>query len=78
MNNNEPIVLGKVKKSGSSKPILVIIIFLFIGSIILFIPTISNYFEDYNVIDLIKNGEIIDFIINHDSYIKKGTTNDNK
>lgn len=77
MNNNEPIVLGKVKKSGGSKPILVIIIFLFIGSIILFIPTIANYFGDYNVIDLIKNGEIIDFITNHDSYIKKGTTNDN-
>ena len=32
MNNNEPIVLGKVKKSGGSKPILVIIIFLFIDN----------------------------------------------
>mgnify|MGYP004478814761 FL=1 len=69
MNNNEPITLGKLKKGGKSKPILIILIFLIIGSIILFIPTISNYFGDYNIIDLIKNGEIIDFFKNHDSYI---------
>lgn len=77
MNNNEPITLGKVKKSGNNKPILIIIIFLIIGSIILFIPTISNYFGDYNVLELIKNGEIIDFITNHDSYIKKGISSSN-
>lgn len=77
MNNNEPITLGKVKKSGNNKPILIIIIFLIIGSIILFIPTISNYFGDYNILELIKNGEIIDFIINHDSYIKKGISSSN-
>lgn len=78
MNNNEPIILGKIKKSGASKPILIIIIFLIIGSIILFIPTISNYFGDYNIIDLIKNGEIIDFFKNHDSYINKINDNNNK
>lgn len=73
MNSNEPIILGKVKKNGASKPILIIIIFLIIGSIILFVPTISNYFGDYSIIDLIKNGEIIDFIKNHNSY--KNITN---
>ena len=76
MNNNEPIILGKVKKSGASKPILVIIIFLIVGSIILFIPTISNYFGDYNIVDLIKNGEIVNFFVNHDSYIKKSIVED--
>ena len=76
MNNNEPIILGKVKKSGASKPILVIIIFLIVGSIILFIPTIANYFGDYNIVDLIKNGEIVNFFVNHDSYIKKSIVED--
>lgn len=76
MNNNEPIILGKVKKSGASKPILVIIIFLIVGSIILFIPTISNYFGDYNIVDLIKNREIVNFFVNHDSYIKKSIVED--
>ncbi len=71
MNNNEPITLGKVKKGASGKPIIVVIIFLFIGAIILFLPTIINYFGEYNIIDLVKNGQIIDFIANHDSYINK-------
>lgn len=69
--NNEPITLGKIKKGGKTKPILIIIIFLFMGSCILFLPTIINYFGDYNLIDLIKNGELIDFFKNHNSYINK-------
>lgn len=71
MNNNEPVVLGKVKKGSAGKPLVVIIVFLFIGSIILFLPTIINYFGDYNIIDLIKNGEIINFFTNHDDFVKK-------
>lgn len=71
MNNNEPVVLGKVKKGSAGKPMVVIIVFLFIGSIILFLPTIINYFGDYNIIDLIKNGEIINFFTNHDAYVNK-------
>lgn len=77
MNDNEPVILGKVKKNGASKPILVIIVFLIIGSIILFIPTIVNYFGDYSPLELIKNGEIIDFFINHDSFVKRKINNDN-
>lgn len=69
--NNESITLGKIKKGGKTKPILIIIIFLFMGSFILFLPTIINYFGDYNLIDLIKNGELIDFFKNHNSYINK-------
>lgn len=69
--DNEPITLGKIKKGGKTKPILIIIIFLFMGSFILFLPTIINYFGDYNLIDLIKNGELIDFFKNHNSYINK-------
>lgn len=69
--NNEPITLGKIKKGGKTKPILIIIIFLFMGSFILFLPTIINYFGDYNLIDFIKNGELIDFFKNHNSYINK-------
>ena len=69
MNNNEPVVLGKVKKGGTGKPILVIIILLFIGATIFLLPTILSYFGDYNIIDLIKNGEIVDFIQNHDKYM---------
>lgn len=78
MNNESPIVLGKVKKGSAGKPIVVVIIFLFIGSILLFIPTINNYFGDNKIIDLIKNGEIIDFFINHDNYVDKPIINNNK
>lgn len=78
MNNNEPVILGKIKKSGKNKPILIILIFLIIGSIVLFIPTISNYFGDYNVIDLIKNGEIINFFKNHNSYISNNNITKNE
>jgi len=74
MNNNEPVVLGKVKKGKTGNPVIVIIVFLFIGAIVLFLPTIMNYFGDYNVIDLIKNGQIIDFFQNHDAYINKSNT----
>lgn len=76
MNNNEPIILGKVKKESAGKPMVIVIVFLFIGSIILFLPTIINYFGDYSIIDLIKNGQIIDFFTNHDAYVNKsiGTT----
>ena len=69
MNNNEPITLGKVKKGGAGKPILVIIILLFIGSAIFLLPTVLNYFGDYSIIDLIKDGNIVDFIQNHDQYM---------
>lgn len=75
MNNNEPIVLGKVKKGSAGKPMVVVIVFLFIGSIILFLPTIINYFGDYSVIDLVKNGKIIDFFTNHDAYVNKPISN---
>lgn len=71
MNNNEPVVLGKVKKGSAGKPMVVVIVFLFIGAIILFLPTIINYFGDYNIVDLIKNGEIINFFTNHDNYVNK-------
>ena len=77
MNNNEPIVLGKVKKGSAGKPMAVVIIFLFIGSIILFLPTIINYFGDYNIIDLVKNGQIVDFFINHDNYVNQPISNNN-
>lgn len=76
MNNNDPIVLGKIKKGSTGKPIAFLIIFLFLGAVILFAPNIINYFGDYNVIDLIANGQIIDFIKNHDNYMKE--TNDSK
>ena len=69
MNNNEPVVLGKVKKGGAGKPILIIIILLFIGGAIFLLPTMLNYFGDYSIIDLLKNGEIIDFIENHEKYM---------
>lgn len=71
MNNNEPIILGNVKKGKTGKPIVVVIIFLFIGVIILFLPILLSYFGDYSILDLIKNGEIIDFFINHEYYMNK-------
>jgi len=71
MNNNEPIILGKVKRGSAGKPLLVIIILLFVGAIILFLPTIGSYFGDYNIINLVKEGKIIDFFINHDLYVDK-------
>lgn len=78
MNNNEPVVLGKVKKGSAGKPMVVVIVFLFIGSIILFLPTIINYFGDYNIIDLIRNGEIINFFTNHDAYVNKPISDTSK
>lgn len=81
MNNNEPLVLGKIKKGKTGKPLVVLIIFLFAGAIIFFLPSIGEYFSGYNIIDLIKNGEIIDFFINHENYADKNiaiTTTTNK
>ena len=78
MNDNEPVILGKVKKGSAGKPLVVLIIFLFIGSFILFLPTIINYFGDYNIVDLIKNGEIVDFFINHDLYVEQPINNKDK
>lgn len=75
MNNNEPIVLGKVKKGSAGKPLVVLIVFLFMGAFVLFLPTIINYFGDNNIVDLIKNGQIIDFFINHDNYTDKKISN---
>ena len=46
--NNELITLGKIKKGGKTKPILIIIIFLFMGSFILFLPTIIDFFKNHN------------------------------
>lgn len=77
MNNNEPIVLGKVKKGSAGKPLVVLIVFLFLGAFILFLPTIISYFGDYNIVDLIKNGQIIDFFKNHDNYVDKPISNKN-
>lgn len=77
MNTQEPVILGKVKKGSAGKPILVIILFLFIGSIILFLPTIQDYFGDNNIIELIKNGQIVDFFVNHDLYVDKPIINNN-
>lgn len=69
MNDNEPIVLGKVQKGKTGKPLVVVIIFLFIGAALFFLPTIASYFGDYSVVELIKNGQIVDFFINHDYYM---------
>lgn len=76
MNNNEPLVLGKIKKGKTGKPLVVLIVFLFAGAIILFLPTISKYFGSQNIIDLIKDGKIVDFFINHDKYIDDNQTNE--
>ena len=75
MNNNEPVVLGKIKKGKTGKPLVVLIVFLFAGAFVLFLPTISSYFGDNNIIDLIKNGEIVDFFINHDNYVNNPIIN---
>lgn len=69
MNNNEPLVLGKIKKGKTGRPLVVLIVFLFAGSIILLLPTMAEYFGDQNIITLIKEGKIIDFFINHDNYV---------
>lgn len=69
MNNNEPIVLGTVKKGKTGKPLLVLIVLLFIGSIVIILPIINNYFAGENIIELIKNGELINFIQNREEYI---------
>lgn len=69
MNDNEPIVLGKVQKGKTGKPLVAVIIFLFIGAACFFLPTISAYFGDYSIPELIKNGQIIDFFVNHDYYM---------
>lgn len=75
MNNNEPIVLGKIKRGKTGKPIVVLILFLIVGIFVLFLPNISGYFGDNSILNLIKNGKVIDFFINHDNYIDKPVSN---
>ena len=75
MNNNEPIILGTIKRGKTGKPIVVLILFLIVGIFVLFLPNISSYFGDNNILELIKNGEIVDFFINHDNYIDKPVNN---
>jgi len=75
MNNNEPIILGKIEKGKTGKPIVVLILFLILGIFVLFLPNISGYFGDYNILDLVKNGQFIDFFINHDNYVDKPISN---
>lgn len=60
----EPIVLGTVKKGRTGKPILAIFIILIIAGLIYFLPVVGDYFKDKSIIDLIKNGELIDYIMN--------------
>ena len=60
----EPVVLGTVKKGRTGKPILAIFIILMIGTLVYFLPVIGEYFGDSSIIDLIKNGELINFIKN--------------
>ena len=76
-NNNEPVVLGRIKKGKTGKPLVVLILFLLIGGIIFILPSIVKYFGDYNVIDLIKNGEIIEFITDHDAFIERKEREEN-
>lgn len=66
-NNQEPIVLGRVKKGKTGKPILAIVTILLIGVLIYFLPNVQNYFGDKSIIDLIMSGELIDFIKNKNS-----------
>jgi len=75
MNNNDPIVLGKIQRGKTGKPIVVLILFLIVGIFVLFLPNISSYFGDNSILDLIKNGQIVDFFINHDNYIDKPISN---
>ena len=63
-NNQNPIVLGKVKKGKTGKPILAIIIIIFVGLLIYFLPAIQRLFKGESIVDLIKNGQLIEFIKN--------------
>ena len=44
-NNQEPIVLGTVKKGRTGKPVIALIILVLIGTLIYFLPNIQNYFK---------------------------------
>lgn len=72
-NNQEPIVLGTVKKGKTGKPIVAIIIILLVLSLVWFLPLIDNKFGEESIIDLIKNGQLIDYLKNG-----KSSNNDNK
>ena len=78
MNNNEPIVLGNVKKGKTGRPLLVLILFLFIGAVLIILPILNNYFDGYNIIELIKDGELISFIQNHEQYVNDKYMKDTK
>lgn len=85
MNNNqnsnevkdllEPVVLGTVKRGRTGKPIFAIVIILLIASLIYFLPVIGDYFGDNSIIDLIKNGELINYIKNKNSGTKNNSQN---
>ena len=42
-NNNEPIILGELKKEKSSKPLFVIIVFILIIGVCIYLPSIQDY-----------------------------------
>lgn len=72
MNNNqneqkdllEPVILGTVKKGRTGKPLVAIILILLVASLIYILPMFDKYFGDNSIIDLIKNGELINYIKN--------------
>lgn len=45
-NNQEPIVLGTVKKGRTGKPVIALIILVLIGTLIYFLPNIQDYFKE--------------------------------
>lgn len=73
--NQEPIVLGTVKKGKTGKPILAILLIIFIGLLIYFLPVIQELFKNESIVNLIKNGELIDFIKNGGKIEKKVNNN---
>lgn len=74
--NQEPIVLGTVKKGRTGKPFLAIIIIILIGLLIYFLPIIQGYFKDQSIIDLITSGELINFIKNKSQESNNETNKD--
>ncbi len=70
-NNQEPIVLGTVKKGKTGRPLLAIILIIFIGALIYFLPVIQGFFKGESIIDLIKNGQLIEYIQNGGQIVKK-------
>lgn len=73
--DQEPIILGTVKKGRTGKPILAIIIIVFVALLIYFLPNIQSLFGEKSIVDYIlgnNNDNNVPVNVVQDKFVKIG------